>query len=260
VPFTLAHGAAALLFKRLHLIPSPLLVGAFAPDYEYFFRLGPNGRYGHTVLGALTLTLPVAVIVLWLFHTYVKVPAARLLPEGMQRRLTSELGEFQFGGAGRFALIVCSILLGIATHLGWDAFTHPNTWAYRHWPALRQALRLPFLGPVPYYKLLQHGSTVVGLGILAVWVVRWYRRTKPTNEAVVTRPENKTAVVLIGMTIAFVGATIRAAIGVGIPSTLWDARWFIIRFGITGMALVWWQLLAYGISMSIQSNSAAKRD
>jgi len=63
--------------------------------------------------------------VLWLFHTFVKLPVARLLPDAIQRRLTCRLGEFGFGGAARFALIVGSILLGIATHLVWDSFTHP---------------------------------------------------------------------------------------------------------------------------------------
>jgi len=256
VPFTLAHGAAILPFRRWHLIPSALLVGSFAPDYEYFIRLGPTGRYGHTVLGALGLTLPVAVVVLWLFHAYVKVPAARLLPQGVQQRLANEVGAFRFGGAGRFALIVCSILLGIATHLVWDAFTHPNTWFYRHWRPLRQAMRLPFLGPVPYYKLLQHGSTFVGLAILVAWVVLWYRKTPPVAASMLTPPENKRTVIFIGVTIAVVVAAMRAAIMAGIPSTLWDARWFVIRFGITAMALIWWQLVAYGVSMSMQTKSA----
>jgi hypothetical protein len=35
VPFTLAHGAAALPFRRFHLVFSALLVGTFAPDFEY---------------------------------------------------------------------------------------------------------------------------------------------------------------------------------------------------------------------------------
>ena len=117
VPFTPAHGAAILPFLRFGLVPSALLVGAFAPDYEYFIRLGPNGRYGHTFPGVFLLTLPLALVVLWLFHSFVKAPAVRLLPEGIQRRLGDEIREFRFGGAGTFALIVCSLLLGIATHL-----------------------------------------------------------------------------------------------------------------------------------------------
>jgi len=73
---------------------------------------------------------------------------------------------------------------------------------------------------------------------------------------VLTRPENKRAVIFIGVAIAVVGATMRAVIVTGVPSSLWDARWFVIRFGITAMALIWWQLVAYGVSMSMQTKSA----
>jgi Domain of unknown function (DUF4184) len=67
VPFTLAHGAAALPFRRLHLVFSGLLVGAFAPDFEYFLRCSPDDGFGHTLLGTFVLTLPLALLVLWLF-------------------------------------------------------------------------------------------------------------------------------------------------------------------------------------------------
>jgi hypothetical protein len=101
VPFTPAHGAAALPFRRLHLVFSGLLVGTFAPDFEYFLRLSPDGGFGHTVLGTFVLTLPLALLVLWLFHTFVKLPVARLLPDAIQRRLASHLDEFGFGVTGR---------------------------------------------------------------------------------------------------------------------------------------------------------------
>jgi Domain of unknown function (DUF4184) len=62
VPFTLAHGAAALPFRRLHLVFSGLLVGTFAPDFEYFLRLSPDDGFGHTLLGTFVLTLPLALL------------------------------------------------------------------------------------------------------------------------------------------------------------------------------------------------------
>ena len=99
MPFTLSHGAAALPFRRLRLVPSALLVGTFAPDFEYFLRLAPDDRFGHTLLGTFVLTLPVALLVLWLFHRYVKLPLATLLPDAIQRRLASHLDEFRFRGA-----------------------------------------------------------------------------------------------------------------------------------------------------------------
>jgi hypothetical protein len=175
VPFTLAHGAAALPFRHPRLVFSGLLIGTFAPDFEYFLRLAPDDGFGHTLLGAFVLTLPLALLVLWLFHDFVKLPLARLLPDAIQRRLTGHLEEFRFRGAGSFTLIVDSILLGIATHLVWDSFTHSNTWLYHHWTILGQQFHVPIVGTIPFYKALQHGSTIIGTGVLLIWLAFRYR-------------------------------------------------------------------------------------
>jgi Domain of unknown function (DUF4184) len=180
VPFTLAHGAAALPFRRFHLVFSGLLVGTFAPDFEYFLRLSPDDGFGHTLLGTFVLTLPLALLVLWLFHAFVKLPVTRLLPDAIQRRLANHLDEFGFGGVARFALIVGSILLGMATHLAWDSFTHRNTWPYRHWSILSQTFHVPMVGAIPFYKVFQHGSTIIGIAVLSTWLVFRYRATEPS--------------------------------------------------------------------------------
>jgi uncharacterized protein DUF4184 len=252
VPFTLAHGAAALPFRRLRLVPSGLLVGTFAPDFEYFLRLAPDHGFGHTLLGTLVLTLPLALLVLWLFHAFVKLPLAGLLPDAIQRRLTNHLGEFRFGGASRFALIVGSILLGIATHLAWDSFTHSNTWLYYHWPILRQAVHVPFVGLIPLYRLLQHGSTLIGIGVLLAWLAVWYRTSKPSGRALsnIASPTRKLTIGAIVITIAIVGAIIRAAAEIGIPLSHPSEERFFGLLVVTAIALVWWQLVAYGIFAS----------
>lgn len=252
VPFTLAHGAAALPFRRFHLVTSGLVVGTFAPDFEYFLRLAPDGGFSHTLPGTFVLTLPLALLVLWLFHAFVKLPVAGLLPNAIQQRLTDHLGEFRFFGAARFALVVGSILLGIATHLLWDSFTHPNTWPYRHWALLRQRLLLPVLGLTPVYKLLQHGSTVVGIAILAVWLMVRYRTSEPSGRVSANVPSPRRRMAIIGFVtaIALVGAVIRAVAVAGIPLGRAAEKRFAGLAIVTAIALVWWQLVAYGVFSS----------
>ena len=181
MPFTFAHSAAALPFRRLPLVPSALVIGTFAPDFEYFLRLAPNGRLGHTLPGTFILTLPAALLVLWIFHSLVKRPATMLMPDALRNRLVNHLGDFRFGGASRFLLILASLLLGIATHLLWDSFTHAGTWLYIHWPLLRASVNLPVLGPIPCYKVFQHGSTIVGTGVVVAWLISWYRSSEPST-------------------------------------------------------------------------------
>src|ERR1700722_8650732 len=119
MPFTPAHIAAVLPFRRSQLIWSALVVGAIAPDLEYFLRMSPQGRYGHTLAGLFLFTLPMGLVVLWLFHTYVKPPFIALMPERLQRRLARRAGQFRFGGASRVALVGASMLVGVGMHLIW---------------------------------------------------------------------------------------------------------------------------------------------
>ena len=258
MPFTLAHAVAALPFRRLNLVFSGLLIGTFAPDFEYFLRLAPDDGFGHTLLGTFVLTLPLALLVLWLFHDFVKLPLARLLPDAIQRRLRNHLDEFHFKGGPRFAIIVGSILVGIATHLAWDSFTHPNTFFYHHCPILRQPFHVPIVGLIPLYKVFQHGSTIIGIGILSTWLVLRYRTREPSCDALSNSasPTRKIAIGAVVTTVALVGAIIRAIAKIGIPSGHPAEKRLVGLLVVTAIALVWWQLVAYGFFSSRNISSA----
>jgi hypothetical protein len=256
VPFTLSHSAAALPFQRSPLIPSALIIGTFAPDFQYFVRLEPTGRFGHSLLGAFVLTLPVALAVLWLFHTVVKVPVARLLPVGLQRRLANDLAKFRFLPASRFLLIVLSTLVGIGTHILWDSFTHIQGWFCRHWAFLRQPVDVPVLGSIPLFKALQHFSTVAGLVALAVWLVWWYQSTKPAPVRQPMRSSTRTAIVLLVLFVAAVGAIVRAMWGTAGLSHAVSFRRFASESVITAVVLIWWQCVLYGIIQSVRDPSS----
>jgi len=230
---------------------SALVIGTFAPDFEYFINLGPHGRFGHSIRGALLLTLPIALLTLWIFHRFVKGPVVRLLPHGLQSRLAKHVGEFRFGGTRRFLLIVASTLLGIATHLLWDSFTHVNTWLWRRWEFLRDTISVPGLGAIPHYKLLQWASTVIGMGVLLVWFVYWYRDTEPVRERAPLMPLVRRIVVISCVTlVALGGAAIHAYFLVGIPETFGRVKRFGVEFVITSIVLTWWQLVIYGVIAS----------
>jgi ABC-type multidrug transport system fused ATPase/permease subunit len=108
----------------------------------------------------------------------VKGPVIELLPSGIQCRLQDKLEPLPFRGWKQFGLIVLWICVGIATHLVWDQFTHSYSWLPSQWTWLT-SVSVPFLHPMPLTKILQHVSTVLGLAILFVWLLAWYRRTPP---------------------------------------------------------------------------------
>ncbi len=206
-------------------------------------------RYGHTLRGLFILTLPVALVVLWMFHNFVKRPASMLLPDSIQRRLADHLDEFRFRGIGRFLLIVISILLGALTHLVWDSFTHRTGWFYHHWGLLREMVHVPVLGTLPYYKVLQHASTVLGIVILVLWFVWWYRDTKPSDQLISGAPSvsRRIATVAVLATVACAGAVINGTIAARGPAGNFNFREFVVEAVVTVTALVWWELVAYGI-------------
>ena len=157
---------------------SALVVGSLAPDFRYFFNLAPRGHFGHSLKGVFVFCLPVGLAVLWIFQTVMKSPLISLAPKSHQQRLVTLAKPFRWGGAGRFTLIVASLLLGSISHLAWDAFTHDRGLVVRNVPDLRVPLE-EFGTHRPLYNVLQHGSSLLGLALLALWYWRWFKRTPP---------------------------------------------------------------------------------
>jgi hypothetical protein len=249
VPFTLSHAAAALPLRRAHLVVSALVAGTFAPDLEYFIRLVPGGGWGHTLPGLVGMSLPLGLAALWIFHRFVKVPLACLLPTSVRARLTSQLLPFRFGPLRRFLHIVISILIGMATHILWDAFTHPQYGLVVHLRFLWIPVHLPVLGWEPWYDVLQLISSVMGLVIVAAWCVLWYRCTKLDTEIAANpfTPIQKLVIVCLGIVAAILGAILCAFIRVGVPKNIDEAYDFVDRTIVAFGALIWWQLAVWGL-------------
>jgi Domain of unknown function (DUF4184) len=251
MPFTVAHAAAVLPFRRMKLVWSAFIVGSMAPDFPYILGTTRHRDLGHHLPGLILFTIPAAFAALWLFHNVIKRPVVGLMPRGMQARLQPQLGEFRFGGGARFAAITLSMALGIASHIVWDSFTHSFTWAWREFYWLHHRIPVPLLGNVPGYSVAQYGSTFVGLAALAIWVGLWYRRTTPEAEAVVTAPRHSRVALAVTMfAIAAVVALLRALLRVGIPVTRGQADHFFLILSVTALALAFWQLLFYCLLVS----------
>ncbi len=239
---------------------SALIAGTFAPDIEYFLRLMPGGGWGHRFWGAFFLSLPLGLVFLWLFHRVVKAPAVALMPDAMQRRLAPRLEPFRFGPARRFLLIVLSVLVGIFTHILWDDFTHSRSFVFHHWYFLHHVVKLPVVGWVPYYEILQYISTVGGLVALVLWVAHWYRTATPVEKPDWRQfsPVEKVAALSSMSVVAALGALMRGMIAVGVPRSVGPTERFVGASVVTFMALVWWQLVVWGVLLNWRAERRAK--
>jgi hypothetical protein len=175
MPFTPSHAAAALPFLRTPLLPAAVVVGTMAPDIPYYVPLFVPRELSHSLLGLVTidLALGVAGALLWWF--VLRAPIIDLLPRVVGSRIPA-VGRLAWRPTGwgwplTVVVLLLSVLVGGATHLVWDSFTHPG-WVADH----LAVLRIRF-GPLLVERWLQHASTVAGIVILGVWAVIGLRAT-----------------------------------------------------------------------------------
>jgi hypothetical protein len=171
MPFTAAHPLAVLplvRWRRLGLDPTCLVIGSMAPDFEYFARGEPFSTLSHTLRGLWMWDLPVTLLIAALYHAVVKWPMLLVAPTSVARRAAGVIGAV-------------SAVIGAASHLAWDAFTHADGWGPHHVRALTAPVRLPLIGTLVVHRVLQHASSIVGLTVLAIIIVRRMSRRAPID-------------------------------------------------------------------------------
>lgn len=188
MPFTLCHPAVVLPLhgaarRRTQL--SALVIGSMAPDFVYFFSLGVSGAFTHSVAGVFLYCVPAGLGAYLVYHLLLRDAFIAWAPTGIAARMVPT-ARWLPRDAVDAVPIVLSLLLGAASHIAWDAFTHANTVVVRHVDLLRAPLALG--GHVfPLYKVLQHLSSAVGCLVIAAYVVRWWTRT-PSCQPLQDRP------------------------------------------------------------------------
>lgn len=183
MPFTLAHPAAVVpLCQRLHHpgLASALVIGSMAPDFVYWVPLPIYRDMSHTIPGLFTFCLPAGFIIFYLYHLLIKRPLLALLPRAILARLpVPPLTPWRLHNV---VLVLLAILFGATTHITWDSFTHSETLMTRLLPFLETPLLTRSGYVLRVYKVLQHSSTLVGCGVLALCGWRWYQRTPPRED------------------------------------------------------------------------------
>jgi hypothetical protein len=246
MPFTISHAAAAYPFRRTPLITSALIIGCFAPDFEYFIPFEHHGTFGHTLLGVFALDLPLSLAVLWLFHRYAKEPLAACLPASARARLQLGPGTLSIKSPAHFALIVFSILIGVATHIFWDSLTHSGHWLGHHVPFLDGQVTLPIFGPRPWFGILQYFSSAIGIVILMLWAFHWYRYATPVASKNNRNLLGDRIALACSFLIALLAALVRGA-ATGLPNGVHGAQHFMTIGAITGIAVFCFEIVIYGI-------------
>jgi hypothetical protein len=163
VPFTVSHAVVAIPFVRSPLPYGAVAVGAMTPDLPLFFPGVAEYGTTHGFPGVILVSLPIAVILYAVWRLLLRPAAARLLPSAVGSRLPPAWAEVRLPASRHLVPVVVALAIGIASHVLWDAFTHPGRFGSALIPALADDW-----GPLPGTRWLQYASSIGGLALIAI--------------------------------------------------------------------------------------------
>jgi Domain of unknown function (DUF4184) len=193
VPFTGSHPAAVLPLLGIGLPASALVIGSMSPDLPYYLPLTTTSWPTHSLLGIVTIDVVLGLAAWALWHGLLSAPALAESPVGLRQRLAGrvELGLAGRAGLRQLGLVVVALVVGSATHVLWDEFSHPGRWGTHHLHVLARDW-----GGLPGYRWVQYGSGLFGVAVEAYWLWRWWQRT-PAREVPSAANVRRTWLVLL---------------------------------------------------------------
>jgi hypothetical protein len=175
MPWTFAHPAAVLPLRRLtgpgKLSLAGLMVGAVVPDLLYYVGQFGWASRAHSVAGLVTVCVPLGLLMLALLHL-LRTPLADLLPQPHRRLALANAVAAGVPSLRTLILAAVSLMIGAATHVLWDAFTHDRQFFVEQIAWLRAPLWTVSGREFRVFNVLQHVSTVLGMACIAVVYVR----------------------------------------------------------------------------------------
>ncbi|MFD2939671.1 DUF4184 family protein [Flavobacterium notoginsengisoli] len=171
MPFTFSHPAIILPLRYLPkswFSLTALVIGSMTPDFEYFLRMKVKSDYSHTLAGIFWFDLPIALLFSFAFHNVIRNLLFQNLPSFISNRV-SIFTHFNWNIYFRknWHIIILSLLIGISSHIFWDAFTHQQGYFVNKINALKNTIIL-FEKEIPIWKIAQHASTLAGSIIIVL--------------------------------------------------------------------------------------------
>jgi hypothetical protein len=175
MPFTFSHPAIILparLLPEKYYSFTGLIVGSMAPDFEYFIRMKGLSLYSHTLPGIFWFDLPLGFFLAFVYHNLVRDALIANLPLPLKARI---LHYCRFNWTSyvkkNWPVVLVSLIIGSASHLFWDSFTHYDGFFVSHFHIFRHHISM-FGFSFPFYYLGQDLSSVVGLIIIFYYIYK----------------------------------------------------------------------------------------
>ena len=206
MPFTFSHPAAVIPAKLLPqkwVSMTALVIGSVTPDFEYFIRMKNLSKYSHTWGGMFWYDLPIAFLLAFVYHYFVRDSLIDNLPGFLRKRLSrfKNLKWTEYVGQHFWVVFVC-FLVGIASHIAWDGFTHRTGYFVLMYPWLAENTYRFGIGQTRFY-VLQQASSLVGMAVVLFAILK-----TPKDESVEKRSIFKYWIVVAIVALAIASARI----------------------------------------------------
>ncbi|KDR95114.1 protein of unknown function [Peptoclostridium litorale DSM 5388] len=220
MPFTFEHPAAVLplgLRRNRYVDFSAAVVGTMAPDFEYFIHFRPFQTVGHTILGQFYFNLPLIFMAAFIFHNLIKEAVISNLPSPYcERYAFLKYGRWKIDSL-RSPIVFCySALFGAFTHIFWDGFTHSTGFFVESIELLSNSKTM--LGrSIPVYKLMQHGSTLMGFFLIAAYIILIQDKSCNFNQSEKSKDKLYYCgfTIILALTVDFVYFTLISSLSIG---------------------------------------------
>ena len=244
MPFTLSHPAAVVPIRRYGIL-SALVVGSMMPDTLYFLPgLSGHRGYAHSLPGLFFYCLPAGIALLWLYHKLLKKPLIALFPASQHGKLLAASPDFHLLPLRHLVVIVASVIMGAASHLTWDSFTHPNGWIASRFAIFHSFLPFPRPFHLQVTEALQYSNSVLGLLVLAIYYRRWLKSAQASHHAAELHLPQAFRVLMLT---AFAAGAVAPAIALvaSNPGWLHLRRDFIGDSAVDGIKMVCLEILVF---------------
>lgn len=186
MPFTFSHPAIVLpatSLRQKYYSLSALIIGSMTPDFEYFIRMKDYSKYSHTWAGLFWFDVPLGLALLFIFHNVVRNTLIEYLPFSFNVRF-SAFEKFNWNQYFKKNIIVVliSLIVGIASHLFWDSFTHDGGYFAESIPILKNDLNI-LNHKISGAVLFQYISSLIGAVVMLIYILKFPegRKTKQRN-------------------------------------------------------------------------------
>ncbi|MBS1920543.1 MAG: DUF4184 family protein [Bacteroidetes bacterium] len=170
MPFTFSHPGAVLplgYLPKRYFSMTALVVGSIAPDFEYFIRMDSYSSFSHSLKGMFWFDLPLTIILAFVFHGVVRNKLIDNLPAFVASKF-QVFKDFAWPAYfnKKFITVIYSAIIGISSHILWDAFTHERGIFSSDIGVLKEMYAISVSHRFATYNLLQLISSITGILIV----------------------------------------------------------------------------------------------